>query len=406
MIPVNRNIVVMREGNKLLFPTIERKEVDAPPHFPAKMFTMCRVIGYDPYTATISLKPSSDHVNDGAFRLASNVNSEFFSSLNIQKVVLVNFLPQISQPPPQNFDTKDLDEAAEKFKQLVQEREFADRKIQEEKAKEKHKEIISLQLPVKDLKFLDGKVCFDLYIPHIAIKIAFEILNPFIKKEHDSIKNYFPKALGIDKFTITGEVEHAGGKPLNQTASSLEISRINDSLFELVEDFYIEEKIISELGEDITTIDKVAIESAKQIGSQNMEDSQWLLNKLLSKEKTKHHYHLRYLSDRHIASKFPLRLTGKPISFIFILPTDKNYCLVWETYSTEEATYLWKLESPNIPLLEKEIQHYIDLIKKLREGNKRAYLGTKPENFLKIDHQYSGEDFGFKKWKSQLDEFL
>jgi hypothetical protein len=406
MMPVNRNIVVMREGNKLLLPTLERKEVDVPPYFPTKLFTMWRVTGYDAYTATISLKPFSDHVNDRAFNLSIEQNSELFSSLNIQKIVIVKSLPDIQIAAAPKFEMKDLEQAAIRFREQIREKEFAERKIQEEKAKEKHKEIISLQLPVKDLKFLDSKVCFDHYIRQIASKITFEIQNPFIKKEHDTIKNYFPKALGIDKFTITGEVEHAGGKTLNQTASSLDISRINASLFELVEDFYIDEKIISGLGEGITTIDIIATESANQIGSENMEDPRWLLNKLLAKERTKHHYHLRYLSDKHIAAKFPLRLTGKPISFIFILSTESNYCLIWETYSTKEATYIWNLKSTNEMLLEKEMQYYVDLIKELRQGKKRAYLATKPEKFLKIDHQYSGDDFGFKKWKSQLEEFI
>lgn len=87
-------------------------------------------------------------------------------------------------------------------------------------------------------------------------------------------------------------------------------------------------------------------------------------------------------------------------------PNGNEYCFIWETYSTDEATYVWKLVSDSKLELENNFEHLVELVKSLRANNKMSYLKNKPENFKRIEHDYAGDDFGFKKWKSQLEEFL
>ncbi len=55
----------------------------------------------------------------------------------------------------------------------------------------------------------DGRVSFRHYINQILKKVAFNIINLFLKKEFDSINNYFPKILKTDKFLIRIKFEHS-----------------------------------------------------------------------------------------------------------------------------------------------------------------------------------------------------
>jgi len=404
-----RNIVIKREGNKILFPTEERKEIDAPIDFPSKTFTLCRIISYDQNSGMLSLKSSFETVGDTHFKIAIEENSEVLSSLYIKAVSLTNlhsFSTFLDNSSKSNYSSKkDLT-----YKEVLtkQESTVVTTRHEYQKAASKEKEIIniSIALSVNEISFLDGKVSFEYYIKHVYRKVTFEILNPFLKKEFDSIKNYFPKVLKISKFAATIQLEYLDGKILDQTCISVPISQIDESLFELVEDLYISDCIINGDRDEIISLDEIALNSSEKIGSEKIKDPEWLLNKLITPGKTKHYYHLRYLSDHHSATTFNLRLTGKPLSFVFLLSTSTGFSLIWETYSTEEATYVWNLKNLNASELSIPLQDLIDRIKWLRGNNKIAYIKTRPVNFIRIKHDYSGEDLGFKKWKAQLEEFI
>lgn len=405
---INRNIVIKREGNKVLLPTVQRMEVDSPSTFP-NTYAMCRIISYDQNSGTLGLKLSRESVGDTHYKIAIEENSEILSPLYINNIAFVD-LSSISTLSTESIKTNTFNKKDLSYKASLSNREFAAVTSREEykrvTPKEKETIIIPIGLSVNELQFLDGKVCFEYYINHVFRKIAFEILNPFLKKEFDSIKNYFPKVLNIKKFAVTIQLDYLDGKILSQTCTSAHISIINDALFELVEDLYISDHITNGNRDEIISLNEIALDLSKKIGSENVIDTEWLLNKLIAPGKTKHYYHLRYLSSQHSSNTFNLRLTGKPLSFIFLLSTPKGYCLIWETYSTEEATYAWKLSNLSTAELIAPIQDLVDRIKWLRGNNKIAYLKEKPEDFIRIEHNYSGEDLGFKKWKTQLDEFI
>jgi hypothetical protein len=405
---IDRNIVVKREGNKLLLPTVQRKEVEVPTGAPNNTFTLCRIVSYDKNSGQMDLKLSSEFASDAHFRIAIEENSELLSALYINSVSFINFRSSFITSESQHtntFNKKDLS-----YKASLSESEsiaVKSREIQQ-RVMLKEKEVVNIQigLSVDKLQFSDGKVCFEYYINQVFRKVSFEISNPFLKKEFDSVKNYFPKVLKISRFAITLQVEHLDGKILTAISTSNHISLINDSLFKLVEDLYISDHITNNGRDEIISLNEISLESAKNIGSENLKDADWLLNKLIAPGKTKHYYHLRYLSSQHLSNTFNLHLTGKPLSFIFLLPVSSGFCLIWETYATHEATYIWKLENSDTSELASLIQDIIECIKWLRKSNKTAFLKTKPENFIKIEHDYSGEDLGFKKWKTQLDEFI
>lgn len=406
---LNRNIVIKKEGNKLLLPTVERKEIEIANKIPPNTFAMCRITAYDQNSGTLSLKLSYEAVGDSLFRIAIEENSELLSKLYITKIIFVDH-SSLSSSSTAAIKTNDFYKKDLSYKERISKQEIALITTNEEYRwiVPKEKEIINIPilLSVNELKFLDGKTTFEYYIKHVSRNVTFEILNPFLKKEFDSVKNYFPKVLNISKFTATIELEYLDGRILSQTCTSPHISQINESLFELIEDLYISDHITNGVRDEIISLNEIALDSSEMICSEKIKDPEWLLNKLISPGKTKHYYHLRYLSDHHSSNTFNLRLTGKPLSFIFLLSTPTGFSLIWETYSTQEATYVWKLGNLNNSELSIPLQELIDCIKWLRANNKIAYVKTKPENFLRIEHDYSGEDLGFKKWKSQLEGFI
>ena len=71
---INRNIIVKRAGNKLLLPTVQRKEVNAPINAPSSAFAMCRIVSYDQNSGTIGLKLFGDFVGEPQFKIAIEEN--------------------------------------------------------------------------------------------------------------------------------------------------------------------------------------------------------------------------------------------------------------------------------------------------------------------------------------------
>lgn len=388
----NRVIVLMRHGHKLLFPTSEPKYVDAPTNTPHKPFIMCRIKSYESVSGKMQLQVEPDLVDADAYSKSIEVNNDALAHLNVMDIALVDrrswYQGMINQTPEPKENYGELNTSIQK------------ESIKAEQGK------LSIELPVKDVVFLDGKVCFGYYISVVGKKIEFEIDNPFIKKEHDSIKNYFPKALNVDRFRISIEYEYLGSKIFNINCKSPEIMKINESLLEIVEEMHINNAIINNDTDDIINLKELAFDASVNSGLENIQDVGKLLKTIITPERTKHYYHLRYLSEKHLTSTFNLKITGKPLSFIFLLSTKSNYYLVWETYSTAEATYVWRIPAITNSTIESESRNYIETVKHLRAGNKNLYLRSKPDNFKKIEHDYSGNDMGFKKWKRQLDEFM
>ncbi len=190
-----------------------------------------------------------------------------------------------------------------------------------------------------------------------------------------------------------------------QSAFSSDIERINAEIIELVENYVIDESFL--IPENEIGIFKNKEEEISNILGINLSEEQdWLWNKILIPNRTKHYYHLRYLSSKQAAHIANLRFTSSPKSFIFLIENENSFFLIWETYETSEATYIWKLESDIEDQLLIEIESLVTKIKLLKQGNKRTYLNTNPINFKKIEHDYNHEDFGFSKWEIQFKNFV
>jgi hypothetical protein len=393
---VDKLLVLKRDGENLQLPATKHLVVKAPDDTPHGQYLMFRVNRFENESGELWLKHERDSCGARAFEISIEVNSEALLAHDIKTVCIVkehsgsyltskSFNSDINLNQRYNATKPSFQEADEEPKRLMHNQE--------------------INLPVKDIYFEDGKASFNVFVNPSIRSLRFEIENPFLKKEYDAIKNYFAKALQVKKFLIQIKVEYTGSEVFNQSATCLQIAQIDDSLLKKIEDDIIENEFVLNEDEIIFTADKLE-EIARALDNEEIKDPEWLLNKLITKEKTKHYYHLRFLSSKQAVGVTNLRLTGKPLSFIFLLEIDEHYYLVWETYKTDEATYLWRLKETNQQELKNEIEKLIDRIKWLRKANKLSYINSKPENFKRIEHEYGAEDNGFKKWKVQLDDFI
>lgn len=407
-----RNIVVKRIGDKVYLPTSEILEIDHSANIPIRQYSMCRITKYDEATGTLHLKVLSDVVSEEKYNLAIEINSDDLMSSNIKRLAFEKVIPRIGYSTTANkyVDLRDSDSPYknEKTNEVVREEILSKRPTYKQVETQISLQVIdfTIELPIKDIIFEDGKVTFEYNIHQVGRKVHFNIHNPFIKREFDSIKNYFSKVFGTKKFTASLHVEHKGRELVNCSATSPQVSKIDSSLFEIVEEYCIQDCFLNNSEDEVYSLNEKAEEVSRKSGSDKIRDENWLLNKLITKERTKHYFHLRYLSSKQVREVYNLHMTGKPISFIFLLSIRKGYSLVWETYSTEEATYVWKLDCMNSQQLPSIILPLVERIKWLRRNNKMSYIREKPDNFTRIEHDYSREDMGFEKWKDYLEKFL
>ena len=410
---VGRNIVIKRIGDRAYLPTSERLEIEQPANILNRSYAMCRITNFDEATGTLSLAVLSDIVTEDKFCLAIEINSDVLMASNIKKLTFNKVSPSDVYFTPANNNEDVPDRNSRNNNQFrsggSKEHEFYQRPFYEQINIQSSLQVteIAIELPINDIVFEDGRVSFEYYIHQIGRRVHFDIPNSFIKKEFDSIKNYFSKVFGTKKFTISISVESRGKDVINHSASSPQVSRIDSSLFEIVEEYLVEDRFLnSSSEEEIYNLIEKADELSRLTGSDKIREESWLLDKFFTKERTKHYDHLRHLSSKHVRGVYNLYMTGKPISFIFLLPYRNGYCLIWETYSTEEATYIWKLDCANPRELSSLINPLIERIKWLRRGNKMNYIREKPDNFIRIEHDYTSDDKGFNKWRDCLDAFL
>lgn len=399
--PLNKLLVLKRDGENFQLPSNEYLTVKAPLDSPGGLYLMFRVINFSSDFGELYLKydPAKCDAND--FEISREVNAELFIAYKILKITIIdrrnnNYISNQNFNSDINLNQRLSNVKPSQFYEAAQSQEV----------KLKNYSINNeVFIPFKEIKFEDGKASFNTHINTKLGSRTFYVENRFLKKEFDSIKNYFEKVLGLKKIAISINVEAIGSEIINIGASSAHIDLIDENLIVRVENALVEDQYLYSDDEVFALHEKLE-KTTKQLGIEEPNSVDWLLNKIVTAEKTKHYFHLRYLSSKHSSSSLHLRMTGKPTSFIFLIQHTDYYYLIWETYKTEEATYIWRISSENKNQLQNEFDSLIDRIKWLRKKNKLTYINSKPDNFIRIEHQYTGEDNGFKDWKNQLDEFM
>ena len=365
-------------------------------------FIMCRILSYEKDTRTLYLRTEgSGTLGKDQYNINSGVNDEIFKDNPVKTIVLNRatsqpFLKKNTAPQ----ETKgrnisdDSEEILDNYLELMGNKGESDERNIEFK----------LLKPLVEFTFNDAYMSFEGYCSEIKKIGVFNIENNFIKSEYDSIKNYFSKFFNKGKVEVVCRLKVSNSDILETSASSEDIPKINQDTITQIEDNLIRDSILNKETEEIKSLEDAFNDTYQELEDKQVE---WLMSKLANSEITKHHRHLLYLSDRHDNSIFKLKVTGKPVSFLFGIRENNNIYIVWETHNTKEATYIWKHNKSD-----NELQEFIsdidEQVKKLRQRTKREYRSHNKDNpnFSVIEHEYNSDDYGFEKWKANLESYL
>jgi hypothetical protein len=264
----------------------------------------------------------------------------------------------------------------------------------------------SFFIPISKLQFENGYISFEKKIKGLKEKVNFKILNKTIRKEFNPIKKYFSKVLQKKKVEVFVMLEVVGRKATKIKINSSDLDMINEEVIDKVQLNVLNDFTNLELSNsDKTsfTFNDIIKNLPKdiQIDSFINEDKE-LIDKLLKIASTKHFNQLSFLASKHAHTLMKLRFVFKPFAFLFLIEGKNNYHIVWETFNTEEATYIWHTD--------KQIKKLKDLFETvnrdilfIKKHGKKTFLGSQNE-ISRIIHSYLGE--GHKKWKKELLEII
>lgn len=254
----------------------------------------------------------------------------------------------------------------------------------------------NLTFDIRDAIFDDGTIKFDVKLKFPVTAVSVTLNNPSVKKHFDAVKNYIWKLLGKRKTPCNITFEMTGGKVAVKSVNSCELLHLNESILEQINEDWVEEYILGNVANEIYPIADVV----EQLSDDAITPG-YVFEYLVKESKTKHYNHLRYLSARQSIDLQKLSVTGKPLSFVFLVRVNENVYLIWETYTTSEATYIWKLPSGV-----SDIKNSHSLILALRKNNRMMYRRQKKTDFYFIEHDYQADLNGFLKWKQELEKIL
>jgi len=258
-----------------------------------------------------------------------------------------------------------------------------------------------------DIEFNYGYISFRHHNLQIGKTITFRIYNEEIRPEFDAIRVYFKKVLRVKTITYEAEVETHIPLPDFIKATSNEIKRISSEVIESLKFEFVKSKIFKFKEEGKSPLldkDELLEVSANDARAKSFFNSDIeLFDAILKTQKSKHYFHLKYLSGKHKSSVIKLRFVIKPFSFIFLLEGKTQYHIVWETLDTKEATYIWH-SAKTVEALDVKFVVIQDVINQSRIDGKMNYLSSDPKEFSRIYHDYSDPDKGFILWKGMLDE--
>jgi len=401
---IDKNFILKRVKDRLYLPCTAEISCFARPGLSRATYLMCRTVEFDEGSGRLFLNPPTTREtwSEEQYQVSVGVNSRLILDSNVKAFEILDngYSPDSLTPP---YEWKNLEDAQE-WQSMVEGSDYSYQPARPS-APLPHRTSINEKctISIQDIQFQDGKVSFTRFFYPILGDVLFEVITPACIKEFDAIKDYFEKALRTKAIEFLVKLEASGRDIQLKEASYVKGDLFHSNLVEKVQDMVINEAFFSDEGDIYMLGDKLA-EATEKLGLKEPTGLEWLLDQLGRHKKSKHYDHLRYLAARQEAAAFRLRITARPVSSIFVIKGKKHHYLVWETYETEEATYIWKLSSPDKKGQEPEVKGLLDKIVWLRAGNKIRYIRSKPPNFWRIEHEYREKDGGFEKWKTALTE--
>ena len=253
----------------------------------------------------------------------------------------------------------------------------------------------SLNFDIRDAEFDDGTITFTVKVKTAFQQVQVTLQNPAVRKYFDAIKNYIWKLFGSKKTPCTITFDMVDRKCIAVSVDSCDLLNLDGTILQEIHNQWVHEVLLSGDRDDILPLEDL-VEPVKD--ETTTTDTIW--NELVQEAKTKHYHHLRFLSARQAIDLQKLSITGKPVSFVFVVREAGNIFLVWETYSTSEATYIWKIAGVG------EIPEKFGLILSMRKGKRMIYRNKKEKDFSFIEHDYQLPLNGFHKWKEKLENII
>jgi hypothetical protein len=403
---LKRNFVLKRRGQDLLLPCQTIIAATAPPFVSSAAYILCQTAFFDRVSGRLSLSAPTDHIpwDARAYAISTEENSAVILAAGVKNFeILYGERPWTPLPP--SYEWKLSPDAGDwrPSPSTVPPADPASRQSTGPAQPVPLSITRAIAVPFDSLLFEQGKISFT-WLVHIRLgAVTFEILYPSSRKEYDAIKGYFEKVLRSKTVECQISVEALGGEIQSKNAQFTSGDPFTAAVIEQVGDYILKATILNGDEEISVVTEKLKPLVDLDPSEQNFD---WLLEKLSQFKKSKHYYNLRHLSSLHEAGAFRLRMTAKPISFLFVIKGRQDFYLVWETYESEEATYVWRLDSREGQPQRQELNDLIEKIKWLRNNNKNVYRKSPPANFKRIEHYYSQPDGGIEKWKGLLAQFV
>jgi superfamily II DNA or RNA helicase len=264
----------------------------------------------------------------------------------------------------------------------------------------------TMKVPFWKIRFLYGSVTFPIFITEINQELTFEIMNPDIRPEFESVKEYFSKILKKKLIVVDIMVTHSVNVVSSFSAKSDDINNINPALIESVRFEYIKKQVFKTNDENLlnkvnTVEDLVGPYQSSFNGLSYSEQD--LFDDLLNIKKAKHFLQLKWLSSRHESKILKLRFVLQPFSFLFLLSGENRYHVIWETLDTEEATYIWHAGKSREDL-RNTLAAVESVIGEIKRNGREHFLEKEREDFSRVLHDYSDAKKGFILWKGLVEE--
>lgn len=276
---------------------------------------------------------------------------------------------------------------------------------QTKKESTKSTHIVPFSIPIESVIFINGAVSFTKKIDELNKEIEFTIYNDALIEEYDAIKNYFESILQSKVINVNPIIILEDGHVISSTGTSPEIDKIDNSLITEVKFEFLNALRKKDLAIDkqlLTMGEYLEVFAGDEFKNKLIfKDETEMFNNVVENSQTKHYNHLRFLSSKHDSNLSKLRFIHKPFSFIFLLTSDTNFYIIWETLNTEEATYVWNF--PKGVSINDIVTITDDRINKILKHGKNQYISSHPEAFNRIVHNYSDKHNGFKNWKGEIE---
>lgn len=253
----------------------------------------------------------------------------------------------------------------------------------------------SLNFDIRDAEFDEGTIKFQVKVKQAFQQVEVTLQNQAVRKYFDAIKNYIWKLFGSKKTHCTITFDMVDQKCVPVSIDSCDLLQLDGSILQQIHNQWVHEVILLGDRDDILPLDDL-IEPVKD----ETTTTESVLNDLIQESKTKHYHHIRFLSAKQAIDLQKLSISSKPFSFVFVIRQQMDIFLVWETYNTLEATYIWKIAS------NEDIPMKFGLIQAMKKGKRMQYRNKKEKGFYFINHDYQQPLNGFHKWKEMLENII